>query len=303
MGVVINTLGIANNYNKDSIDSSCSVGISPITKIYNLKAKNIYRQGITDYSTGELRPLSYYRKTFNGESFYLQQIGIVVEEEESVNLISTMTEKANRIVVIRNAKTKKIELACPLGGFHVAKRINGYASEYHLVIKSLSKKFFDGASDTYAGISFDFTVYEIEDLNKKLILTSTEKEVEVESYGQYNTVYDSSVKNIANFQDTKLLEAEWDDMNSISLGLDGNFIIYPYCIYGYGSYFPNQTQNKVVYETPEATESSSYVLYSNSIEDMKYSDYECYFKLLIPKSRKITKKAGLYILNLSGEYI
>jgi hypothetical protein len=214
----------------------------------------------------------------------------------------------NRIVIIRNSKTNKIVFSGVLGGFHVSKRVNGYATEYHLVVKSLSEYFFGNEDDLYYSNSFDFCVYEILDTNKKQTLLSVEKEVEVESYGSYNTVYNSSVKNIANLQDCKIMDSEWNDINDLAIGLDGNYIMYPYCVFGYSDFFPYQTRNEVQYEatvseaSDDALEEDS-ATYITQEEELDFAYYEKYFSLLIPKSRKITKKAGLYTINLSGEYI
>jgi hypothetical protein len=104
------------------------------------------------------------------------------------------------------------------------------------------------------------------------------------------------------------MDSEWNDMNDLAIGLDGNFIMYPYCVFGYNDFFPHQSKNEVQYDATTVDESEIALVDDISThitqeDEIDFAYYEKYFNLLIPKSRKITKKAGLYVLNLSGEYI
>jgi hypothetical protein len=295
MAVIIDTLGIAKNTNIDATEMSVGVGISPILRIYNLKAYYMNVENALDNKVEH-----------NGEYFYIQMCGIGVNDPDSLEAVHTMDYEATRILVCRDNKTKKTLFSFPINHFYVNEEKhrdeNGKATSYQLRCKTCSKTKADRNTGYIYG-DFDITVYEIDDVNKNHTVISTEKSVAVESYGEYNTVYNSSISNIVNLQDYKAVDSEWSSINRIIAGLDSNYIMYPCWIYGMDDFFPKKCINDQVYKNK-----SSYSLTEEDIEtealpvEFDYDVYENFFKLLIPKDKKVIKRAGLYTINLSGEY-
>jgi hypothetical protein len=171
-----------------------------------------------------------------------------------------------------------------------------------------SRGFNSNTSDTYLWGDYDVVIYEIEDINKQHTVISTERKVDVETYGNYNTVYNSTATNSVSLQDCKIVESDWDTLNVLSIGFDGNFIMYPCWMYGISNnnytFYPETCINtSAVKKTKDYVyEPENDIVTLELPEEFNYQMYENFFKLLIPKDRKMIKRAGLYTINLSGEY-
>jgi hypothetical protein len=100
-------------------------------------------------------------------------------------------------------------------------------------------------------------------------------------------------------QDCKII-GDWDTLNSLVAGFDSNYIMFPCWIWNMSNYFPCSSKNTSV--STYSLEADLDIDTQELSSDFDYSTYENFFKLLIPKDKKVIKRAGLYTINLSGEY-
>ena len=318
MAVNIMLNGYMEGYFDQNLINSSKVYLAPVKKIYNLKCSAFYEQGIGSKTESEAESSSKVTKC--GKSVYIQQCGVVINDEDSRNAVyEMMSESSTKIIVINDIEYNQIgdEYVKKTGGSTAISMVMGgmYENEYQtvLVCRVVRDNVFLESDNIWRYNEYEATVYELfeEDFIETIEafdVISINHTSDVATFGSTDIIYNSSIKKNIQLAEKKLPLSNLNlEQNVTSMLVDSNIIMIDEFAMGLKPYFPCKSGGASTLEESSEGEiiiQDDYSINQTSLntEDSMILEMKNYFHILAPKSRKYTINRGILKFDFSGEY-